>query len=150
MHLLFLPQYGSHLYCCAFLAPDPLRQGKLSVHLPLVLQYASCLCGNTPPICTAMLLRKYWWLGKFLNTANVMLCQFLARTFAKHYMIEDCARKSQCCKDIQHEPSMNILPEVFFACRQPGQSFGLGALFFPSFAQSLYVFRVHNLAVQGG
>ena len=34
----------------------------LSVLLPFVSQYASCLYCSTPPICIAVLLGKSWWL----------------------------------------------------------------------------------------
>ena len=58
VHLQFVRQYAPHLYRCTFLASKPWRKGNPAVHLPFLLQYASHLYGSTPPICTAVLLRR--------------------------------------------------------------------------------------------
>ena len=63
VHLQFVRQYSPHLYRWTFLASKPWRKGNPTVHLPFVLQYAPHLYGSTPPICMAVLLRKYWGLG---------------------------------------------------------------------------------------
>ena len=63
VHLQFVRQYAPHLYCHTLLASKLPRKGNPAVRLPFVLQYASHLYGSTPPICTAVLLEKYWGLG---------------------------------------------------------------------------------------
>ena len=63
VHLQFVRQYAPHLYRRTFLASKLRRKGNPTVHLPFVLQYAPHLYGSTPPICTAVLLEKYWGLG---------------------------------------------------------------------------------------
>ena len=63
VHLQFVRQYAPHLYRRTFLASKLRRKGNLAIRLPFVLQYASHLYGSTPPICTAVLLEKYWGLG---------------------------------------------------------------------------------------
>ena len=63
VHLQFVRQYAPHLYRRTFLASKLRRKGNPAVRLPFVLQYASHLYGSTPPICTAVLLEKYWGLG---------------------------------------------------------------------------------------
>ena len=63
VHLQFVRQYTPHLYRRAFLASKLRRKGNPAIRLPFVLQYASHLYGSTPPICTAVLLQKYWGLG---------------------------------------------------------------------------------------
>ena len=63
VHLQFVRQYAPHLYRRTFLASKLRRKGNPAIHLPFVLQYASHLYGSTPPICTAVLLEKYWGLG---------------------------------------------------------------------------------------
>ena len=63
VHLQFVRQYAPHLYRRAFLASKLRRKGNPAIHLPFVLQYASHLYGSTPPICTVVLLEKYWGLG---------------------------------------------------------------------------------------
>ena len=55
----FLRQSTSHLQRCTSLASKPWRKGSPTIHLPFALQYASYLYGNTPPTCTAILLRKH-------------------------------------------------------------------------------------------
>ena len=63
VHLQFVRQYAPHLYRRAFLASKLRRKGNPAIRLPFVLEYASHLYGSTPPICTAVLLEKYWGLG---------------------------------------------------------------------------------------
>ena len=63
VHLQFVRQYAPHLYRRIFLASKLRRKGDPAIRLPFVLQYASHLYGSTPPICTAILLEKYWGLG---------------------------------------------------------------------------------------
>ena len=63
VHLPFVRQYAPHLYRRTFLASKLRRKGNPAIRLPFVLQYASHLYGSTPPICTAVLLEKYWGLG---------------------------------------------------------------------------------------
>ena len=63
VHLQFVRQYAPHLYRHTFLASKLRRKGNPAVRLLFVLQYASHLYGSTPPICTAVLLEKYWGLG---------------------------------------------------------------------------------------
>ena len=63
VHLQFVRQYAPHLYRRTFLASKLRRKGNPAIRLPFVLQYASHLYGSTPPICTAVLLEKYWGLG---------------------------------------------------------------------------------------
>ena len=63
VHLQFVRQYAPHLYCRTFLASKLRRKGNPAIRLPFVRQYAPHLYGNTPPICTAVLLEKYWGLG---------------------------------------------------------------------------------------
>ena len=63
IHLQFVRQYAPHLYRRTFLLSKLRRKGNPAVRLPFVLQYASHLCGSTPPICTAVLLEKYWGWG---------------------------------------------------------------------------------------
>ena len=63
VHLQFVRQYAPHLYRRAFLASKLRRKGNPTIRLPFVLQYASHLYGSTPPICTAVLLEKYWGWG---------------------------------------------------------------------------------------
>ena len=64
VHLQFVRQCAPHLYRWTFLAFKPWRKGKPTLHLPFAWQYTSHLYGSTPPICTAVLLRKkYWGLG---------------------------------------------------------------------------------------
>ena len=63
VHLQFVRQYAPHLYRRTFLASKLRRKGNPPIRLPFVLQYASQLYGSTPPICTAVLLEKYWGLG---------------------------------------------------------------------------------------
>ena len=63
VHLQFVRQYAPHLYRRTFLVSKLRRKGNSAVRLPFVLQYASHLYGSTPPICTAILLEKYWGLG---------------------------------------------------------------------------------------
>ena len=62
IHLQFVLQYASNLYCNAFGATGLSGKGTTSVLLPFVSQYASHLYRNTPPICIAILLGKSWWL----------------------------------------------------------------------------------------
>ena len=63
-HLEFVRQYAPHLYRRTFLASKLRRKANPAIRLPFVLQYPSHLYGNTPPpICTAILLEKYWGLG---------------------------------------------------------------------------------------
>ena len=59
VHLQFVRQYAPHLYRRALLA-FKLREGNPA---PFVLRYASHLYSSTPPICTAVLLEKYWGWG---------------------------------------------------------------------------------------
>ena len=61
--LPFVRQYAPHLYRRTSLASKLRRKGNPAVRLPFVLQYASHLYGSAPPICTAVLLKKYWGLG---------------------------------------------------------------------------------------
>ena len=63
IHLQFVLQYASNLYCSTFGAPTLWGQGILSVLLPFVSQYASHLYCNMPPICIAVLLGKKWCCG---------------------------------------------------------------------------------------
>ena len=63
VHLQFVRQYAPHLYRRTFLASKLRRKGNSAIRLPFVLQYASHLYGSTRPICTAVLLEKYWGLG---------------------------------------------------------------------------------------
>ena len=63
VHLQFVRQYAPHLYRRTFLASKLRRKGNPAVRLPFVLHYASHLYGSMPPICTAILLDKYWGLG---------------------------------------------------------------------------------------
>ena len=63
VHLQFVRQYAPHLYRPTFLASKLRGKGNPAIRLPFVLQYASHLYGSTPPICTAVLLEKYWGLG---------------------------------------------------------------------------------------
>ena len=63
VHLQFVRQYAPHLYRRTFLASKLRRKGNPVLRLPFVLQYASHLYGSTRPICTAVLLEKYWGLG---------------------------------------------------------------------------------------
>ena len=62
IHLPFVLQYASNLYYSTLGATELSGEGNTSVLLPFVSQYASHLYRNTPPICTAMLLGKSWWL----------------------------------------------------------------------------------------
>ena len=64
VHLQFVRQYAPHLYGSTFLVSKLRREGNPAIRLPFVLQYAPHLYGSTPPICTAVLLEKYWG---FLN-----------------------------------------------------------------------------------
>ena len=48
------------------------QEGNPTVHLPFVLQYAFHLYSSTPPICTAVLLRKYWGLGSPESSWNLL------------------------------------------------------------------------------
>ena len=52
-----------HLQCAwqYFRCPDPRVKGIVSVLLPVVSRYASCLCRNMPPVCIPTLLGKHWW-----------------------------------------------------------------------------------------
>ena len=63
VHLQFVRQYAPHLYRHTFLASKLRRKGNPAIRLPFVRQFASHLYGSTPPICTAVLLEKYWGLG---------------------------------------------------------------------------------------
>ena len=54
IHLQFVLQYASNLYCSAFDAPELWGKGNTSVRLPFVSQYASHLYRNT--------FGKSWWL----------------------------------------------------------------------------------------
>ena len=63
VHLQFVRQCVPHLHRRTFLASKLRRKGNPAIRLPFVLQYASHLYGSTPPICTAVLLEKYWGLG---------------------------------------------------------------------------------------
>ena len=63
LHLQSVQQHAPDLYRRAFLASKLRKKGNPAVRLPFVLQYASHLYGSTPPICTAVLLEKYWGLG---------------------------------------------------------------------------------------
>ena len=65
VHLPFVRQYAPHLYRRTFLASKLRRKGNPATRLPFVLQYAPHLYGSTPPICTAVLLEKYWGLGRW-------------------------------------------------------------------------------------
>ena len=62
IHLPFVLQCASNLYCSTFGATELSGKGKTSVLLPFVSPYASHLYRHTPPICIAMLLGKSWWL----------------------------------------------------------------------------------------
>ena len=62
IHLPFVLQYASNLYCGTLVPLGSKEREMLSVLLPFVSQYASHLYCNTPPICIAVLLRKSWWL----------------------------------------------------------------------------------------
>ena len=73
VHLQFVRQYAPHLHRCAFLASKLRRKGSPAIRLPFVLQCASHLYGSTPPICTAMLLEKYWGLGSPERSDYVVL-----------------------------------------------------------------------------
>ena len=75
VHLQFVWQYPPppRLYRRTFLASKLRRKGNPAIRLPFVLQYTSHLYSSTPPICTAVLLEKYWGLGvtgTFLNNSN--------------------------------------------------------------------------------
>ena len=61
IHLQFVLQYASNLYCHALGALRS-EERKYDHLLPFVSQYASHLYCNTPPICIAVLLGKSWWL----------------------------------------------------------------------------------------
>ena len=63
LHLQFVRQYAPQLYRRTCLASKLRRKGNPAIHLPFVLQYTSHLYGSTPPICTTVLLEKYWGLG---------------------------------------------------------------------------------------
>ena len=63
VRLQFVRQCAPHLYRCTSLTLKRCRKGSPTVRLPFILQYASHLYGSTLPICTAVLLRKYWGLG---------------------------------------------------------------------------------------
>ena len=63
VHPQFVRQYAPHLYRRTFLASKLRRKGNPAIHPPFVLQYPPHLYGSTPPICTAVLLEKYWGLG---------------------------------------------------------------------------------------
>ena len=64
IHLQFVLQDASNLYCSAFGAAELPGKGNTSVRLPFVLQYASRLYRSTPPICIAIHLpfvSQYFW-----------------------------------------------------------------------------------------
>ena len=75
VHLQFVRQYVPHLYRRTFLASKLRRKGNPAVRLPFILQYASHLYCSTPPICTAVLLEKYWGWGHRNVSARVS-CTF--------------------------------------------------------------------------
>ena len=63
IHLQFVSQYASNLYCSGFGAPTLWGKGNtVSSPPPFVSQYAPHLYCNTLPICIAVLLGKSWWL----------------------------------------------------------------------------------------
>ena len=64
IHLQFVLQYASNLYCSAFGAIELSGKGSTSVLFPYVSQYASHLYRNTPLICMAICLpfvSQYCW-----------------------------------------------------------------------------------------
>ena len=74
IHLQFVLQYASNLYCSTFGAPTLWEREILSILLPFVSQYASHLCCNAPPICIAVLLEKSWWLWSPGCSSTNYLC----------------------------------------------------------------------------
>ena len=61
VHIHCVRQYTLiYLYRGTFPASKPWREGSPTAHLSFVLQDASHLYGRTPPLCTAVLLRKYF------------------------------------------------------------------------------------------
>ena len=56
IHLQFVLQHASYLYCSAFGATGLSGKGNTSEILPFVSQYASHFYRSTPPICIAIRL----------------------------------------------------------------------------------------------
>ena len=83
IHLQFVLQYASTLYCSTFCAPYAPRKGKYS-------QCSSHLYCSTAPICIAALFGKSWWLwspgcsAKTRDTQNNSRRKFFSGTENKH------------------------------------------------------------------
>ena len=93
IHLQFVLQYASDLYCCAFGATELSGKGNTSVFLPFVSQYASHLYRNTPPTCIAILwLRK---CGSFLSRFTGVYLVFEAfQTKVASFLFLPCSHKN--------------------------------------------------------
>ena len=108
MHLQFVLQYASNLYCSAFGAPTLGGKEILSVLHPFVSQYASHLYCNTPPIRIAALLRNLGGCGhQNVPHEHVHQCQILpqkAGILLAHTLDFACKRQAcrQRAKDAEH------------------------------------------------